>query len=169
MKASLFDTLAQPREKAAELAVWSIGFLLGSGGLDADGGIPDSDLAFGIGAHRSIFTHSFLVGAALETAIFAFVDLVRVVHRRLPSSHDPIWDNVMTVSERYGGILRRSLSAGLALHFLADATIQGWTAYKDLPVPAPEEVHRAIMVGSAVAEAGRAVAPDDGHDESLSE
>ena len=47
------------------------------------GGAPDLDLVFGIGAHRSIFSHSILMGSALETAFLSLLRLVRLTHKNL--------------------------------------------------------------------------------------
>lgn len=59
-----------PKQAALDCVTLAIGFYCGSGGLDGDGGIPDLDLELGIGAHRSIFTHSILSGIAIEAIAF---------------------------------------------------------------------------------------------------
>ena len=58
--------------------------LVVSGGPDGDGGAPDLDLMFGIGAHRSVFSHSILMGASLETGLLALLRLTQLVHAKLP-------------------------------------------------------------------------------------
>lgn len=61
-----------------------------SGGPDGNGGAPDLDLMFGIENHRSLLSHSILMGAALETGILSLLQLVTITHGHLPERHDPI-------------------------------------------------------------------------------
>lgn len=64
--ASLVGRLRTEPEETAPLLLGSfVGFLVGSGGFDGDGGLPDLDLVGGVGAHRSPVTHSFVMGARL--------------------------------------------------------------------------------------------------------
>lgn len=159
----------EPAEAAPVLFGAAAGFLIGSGGLDADGGIPDIDLHAGIGAHRSIFTHSILAGAAAEAVIIGALDLVTIVYRQLPAVHDPIWDALFSQSLRFGDAMRRGIDGGLAYHLIADGTVQGITPYKDLPVHGlPMEAHQAILVTNGAAEGAVAVErrgpPGDGND-----
>jgi len=41
---------------------------VGGGGRDFEGGLPDTDLKFGIGNHRNIFSHSILLPLSIEVA-----------------------------------------------------------------------------------------------------
>jgi hypothetical protein len=68
---SLRDELKRsPAEAAPRLLVLVLSSVAASGGVDGDGGIPDMDIPLmGIGAHRSLFTHSIIAGTALETSI----------------------------------------------------------------------------------------------------
>jgi hypothetical protein len=105
---------ANPNQAAPQLAVLVITSVLVSGGPDGNGGAADLDLMFGIGAHRSIFSHSILMGAALEAGIYSLVDLVRIVHENLPAEHDPIWDTVYQQTEEFARAAQVGSSLGLA-------------------------------------------------------
>jgi hypothetical protein len=148
-----------PKEAAPVLFGAVIGFLIGSGGFDADGGLPDLDLRAGIGAHRSIWTHSIVPGILFEAAILATLELARLVHSRLPEDHDPIWDRLARVAARFAVALVRGTHAGLAFHFVGDAAPDGMTTYKDLPISLPMEGHQAILGASAADEAVEAARP----------
>ncbi len=146
-----------PREAAPQLLAGVLGFYLGSGGLDANGGIPDTDIAVGgIGSHRSVFTHSILTGAALEAGIFSLVLLANVVHANLPEQHDEFWDRLVAETNRLAVAFAAGACAGLAYHLLADSSWQAGKAYTDLPFTMPMEGHQLVMGASAVAEAVRA-------------
>jgi hypothetical protein len=149
--------MANPREAAPELAAAVLGFLAGSGGFDANGGIPDKDIAVGgIGSHRSVFTHSLLTGTVLETAVFSLALLVNAVYQNLPEEHDPFWDRIVAEMNRMSIAFVAGACAGLAYHLLADATWQAGKPYADLPFTMPMEGHQLLMGSSAVAEALRA-------------
>lgn len=157
----VFDTLSstasqRPAEGAAALLALVLGFYAGAGyekdGF-GDGGIPDLDLALGgIGWHRSIFTHSIIAGALVETAVLSLVDLVRVVHKNLPTSHSTFWDEMLRYSDLTSQPLVTGASLGIATHLGIDTFIDGFTPYKDLPISLPEGLHQALMGLNAAAE-----------------
>lgn len=138
-----------PREEAPRLAALVLGFSFGSGGVDGDGGLADLDLLAGIGAHRSIATHSIFIGILAECLILSFVDLTRTVHQNLPEPHDPRWDRWLNANETVLEGLCKGMSAGLAYHLGVDATLDAGGTYKDLPVSVPQEVHEAILAVNA--------------------
>jgi len=142
---------SHPREALPELLVGVLVFCAASGGPDADGGVPDLDLAMGIGAHRSIFTHSVLSGAILETGLFAIAHCMNTLHHRLPESRDPLWDEISKNSTRFLIAAATGASAGISYHLLVDGTFQH-APYHDLPVPLPMEVHQSIFIGNSLAE-----------------
>ncbi len=142
-----------PEEAAPKMLGLGLGFLAGSGGIDGDGGIPDLDFLGGIGAHRSIFTHSIIAGAVAEALIASALELVVLVHARLPAKHDPLWDGLAAFAVRTGTAARVGIDLGLATHLAIDGTIDGMTPYKDLPGYLPMEAHRAILLSNAAAEA----------------
>lgn len=155
--ASLYDTLSsnlqnRPKETAPKLVAGVLGFLVGSGGVQGDGGIPDLDFLGGIGAHRSILTHSVVAGVIVETLVLGVLDLSRTAYKNLPENHDPLWEDLNNASGEVFAALSTGLSAGIAYHLGVDATIDGDGTYKDLPVSLPETGHQAILGANAVVE-----------------
>jgi len=146
------DLSRSPEKEAPKLIALILGFLAGSGGIDGDGGVPDLDLLGGIGAHRSIFTHSIISGIVFETIILGVADLARTVHGHLPAAHDPLWDKLAVESESVIPSLIQGLSAGIAYHLGVDSTIDGAGVYRDLPVSAHQDIHQTITGVNAVAE-----------------
>lgn len=142
---------SDPKNNAPGVLALATGFLAGSGGMDANGGIPDSDLALGIGWHRSPFTHSIIAGAVVEGAILALVDLTGVIHDKLPPGYDPFWDKLLTAKESIAARLSQGASAGIAYHLGVDATLQ-LGAYHGLPIDMPMEAHQALLAANAAAE-----------------
>lgn len=142
---------SNPTDSATRLFSTVIGFYAGSGG-NGNGGIPDLDLMAGIGAHRSIFTHSIIAGAFVETAVMSLVDLSSVIHKELPQEHTPFWDKLLEYQNISGNAFVTGASLGIATHLGIDTTIDGFTPYKDLPISLPMSVHEALMGLNAVAE-----------------
>lgn len=143
-------------ERIQRVAAMVFGFVLGSGGIDGDGGVPDLDLLAGIGAHRSVLTHSIIAGIFMETLLYSVVTLTKTVYPNLPEQHDPLWDDLVAGSERVLSSLSQGMSAGIAYHLGVDATIDGAGTYKDLPFSAPQEAHQGILAGNAAVEATHA-------------
>ena len=135
---------SHPSDAATHLLGAVIGFYCGSGG-DGDGGIPDLDLLGGIGAHRSIFTHSIIAGAFVETAVMSLVDLTQVVHARLPAEHSKFWDTLLRHTEIGSSTFVSGASIGIATHLGVDTLLDGFTPYKDLPIALPQFAHEALM------------------------
>ena len=75
-----------------------------------------------------------------------------LVHAHLPEDRDPLWDHLERMAIRFHAALAAGTSLGLAYHLAVDATVDGMTPYKGLPVSAPMAVHRAALLGSAAAE-----------------
>ncbi len=143
---------SQPRESVPQLLVLVATSLLISGGPDGDGGAPDLDLMFGIDAHRSVLTHSVLIGAALETALLSMVNLVRLIHAKLPADHDPLWDSLAKHADSVGHTANAGISIGTSYHLFVDGLLQP-AAYHDIPVSMPMEAHQTIFAVNAAAEA----------------
>jgi GTPase SAR1 family protein len=142
---------SRPSEAATHLLAAVVGFYSGSGG-DGDGGVPDLDLLAGIGAHRSIFTHSIIAGTFIETAVMSLVDLIQVVHARLPERHSEFWDVMSRHVEIGGSTFVSSASIGIATHLGIDTLVDGFTPYKDLPIELPQFAHELLMGLNAGAE-----------------
>jgi hypothetical protein len=143
---------SNPRENAPALVVSTLAFLVASGGGDGDGGVPDLDLLAGIDAHRSIFTHSIVSAAAIETFLLSSASFVSLAHSFLPERHDPIWDSIAKHKDRYVLATSQGASLGIAYHLFVDSTVD-IGAYHDLPVSLPIEGHEAIAGANAAAEA----------------
>jgi len=149
--------LNNPREAAPQLAAGVLGFYLGSGGPDGDGGVPDLDLLGGIGAHRSILTHSILSGIVVESLVLSFLALSKTVYGNLPQEHDPLWEDLNNAGEKFLTTFTTGVSMGIAYHLGVDATLDGSGTYKDLPFDVPQVGHQAILAANAVVEATDAV------------
>lgn len=142
---------SDPKSNAPGVLALATGFLASSGGIDGNGGIPDSDLALGIGWHRSPFTHSIIAGVVVEGAILALVDLTGVIHDKLPPGYDPFWDKLLAAKENIAARLSEGASAGIAYHLGVDATLQPG-AYHGLPIDMPMEAHQTLIAMNAAAE-----------------
>jgi hypothetical protein len=142
---------ANPKEAAPALVVSLLAFVAASGGVDGDGGAPDLDLMAGIDAHRSIFTHSVLSGAVIETLLASTASLIALVHDFLPEQHDPIWDAIAKHKDQYLAAAAQGASLGIAYHLFVDATIQP-APYHDLPGEHSLAVHQGVMGANAAAE-----------------
>jgi hypothetical protein len=144
---------SNPKDEALRVRAFTPTALVASGGMDGDGGLPDTDIALlGIDAHRSPLTHSILAGAACESLLNTFIRLVLHVHKHLPARHDPIWDAFTQKSPELLASVSRGLSAGLAYHLLVDGLAQP-AAYHGLPVELPLEVHQALQAANGIVEA----------------
>ena len=158
--AKAFVALASNPDKLPETAVLVLAALVSSGGVDGDGGIPDLDLKFGIGAHRSIFFHSIISGTVVEGVVYGVATLVGLVHEQLPDHHDPLWDSIERNRVRYFQAITAGSSAGIAYHLLIDGIVQP-AAYHDLPFSAPLEVHQTILVVNGAEEGADATRKRD--------
>lgn len=143
-----------PKEFAPKLFIIFAGFLLGSGGFDGDGGIPDADLKMGIGHHRSILTHSILPALVIETVAFSLVGLVAVVYKNLPNNHDRFWDKLKSKNEELTTAFVQGTCAGIAYHLLVDMnpTADTIKPYADLPFSTTMEGHQSIFGANAFVE-----------------
>lgn len=140
-----------PSEAGPQLLTVVMTSVIVSGGVDGNGGAPDLDLLAGIGAHRSILTHSLLMGTALETGLLSLLHLTQLIHAKLPVQHDPLWDALLAKSSSLMDAARTGVGVGMAYHLLVDGIAQP-AAYKDLPVEMPIEAHQSIFVANATAE-----------------
>jgi hypothetical protein len=140
-----------PAEILPEVIGMTLGFLIGSGGLDANGGLPDLDLLAGIGAHRSILTHSILIGASAEAILVAIDEVVLLIYEHLPTGYDPIWDSLHAKFSLAMDSTNAGTGFGIAYHLGVDGTVQIAT-YKDLPFSVPIGTHQTLFAINAVTE-----------------
>ena len=146
------ELLADPAEAGPKLLVLVLSSVAASGGVDGNGGIPDLDIPLmGIGAHRSPFTHSIIIGSALETALLLLTRLVLCTHKNLPAGADPLWDGIARQSVGILSSAGKGASIGIAYHLMVDAVVQPG-AYHGLPVEMPMEAHQTILAANSVAE-----------------
>jgi len=141
-----------PADALPEVIGATLGLLIGSGGLDANGGLPDLDLMAGIGNHRSFLTHSILMGAASEAVLIALDEVVLLAYENLPADHDPIWDTLYCDFQRTTRAAKVGVGLGIAYHLGTDGSLQV-AAYKDLPFSIPMAAHEALFEMNAGVEA----------------
>ncbi|KQP21391.1 hypothetical protein ASF45_04245 [Pseudorhodoferax sp. Leaf265] len=125
--------------------------LIVSGGPDGDGGAPDLDLMVGIGAHRSWLSHSILAGAALEGMLRAMLELVRMVHDKLPEEREPVWDLLYQRAAELTEAANRGVSLGVSYHLGVDGLVEP-AAYHGLPFEMPLVGHQALFTANSLAE-----------------
>lgn len=141
-----------PREAAPQMVLAMIGFYLGSGGMDGDGGIPDLDLQAGIGYHRSIATHSVFMAAFIQLLTIAGGDVFNKIYHHLPEPHDGIWEQVKARMDILLPAFAGATCLGVAYHLGVDSLIDTGKAYADLPFSASMETHQWLMGSQAAAE-----------------
>jgi len=145
-------TVKNPKKYLPGLLAVALGATIGSGGIDANGGISDQDInLFGIEDHRSIFTHSIIAGTVVEFCILAVTNFSDIIIEKMPDNHSVFWDKL---SEQKNDILQKfsmGISAGIAYHLAIDGSLQT-APYKDLPVSMPMEAHQALFEINAMAE-----------------
>ncbi len=152
------ELMSNPSEAAPKLLVLVLASVAASGGVDGNGGIPDIDIPLmGIGAHRSPFTHSILIGSLLETSLLLLTRIVRLAYQNLPEDHDPLWEGIVRQADVILSAAGKGASIGIAYHLMVDAIIQPG-AYHGMPFDMPMEAHQAVMAGNSVAEASAATA-----------
>lgn len=144
---------SNPADHAPRILGATIGMVAGSGGFDGDGGYgPDIDLFFGIGAHRSVWTHSFFITAAAEAVLLSAVELAELVHDKLPAQHHPGWDALRKHGGGFAEGVAGGYGVGVAYHLGVDGLFQP-AAIKGLGVPLPMEAHQGLLTAFSVSEA----------------
>lgn len=152
-----------PASAGPRLFVLVLSSVAASGGVDGDGGLVDLDIPLmGVGAHRSPFTHSIIVGSVLETALLLITRIVLCTHKNLPAGHDPLWEALVGKSMEILSSAGKGASIGIAYHLMIDAVAQPG-AFHGLPFDMPLEAHQTLMGANAAAEgiAASAVPPLD--------
>lgn len=149
-----------PGETAPVLFLSILGFFVGAGfdrseiktWYDIDGGVPDLDIVFGgIGNHRSVFFHSIISAAVLESMIFALVNATKIIHSNLPDNYDPFWDKIVNKTD-WATAFAAGACTGIAYHLLIDGTIDGRKAMTDFPFKMSMEGHNTFFVTNAIIE-----------------
>ncbi|KAF2958383.1 hypothetical protein AS159_01375 [Thermotoga sp. Ku-13t] len=97
-------------------------FLVG-GGFDFEGGLPDTDLAFSVGAHRNIFTHTVLLGLTLEFTVRFLVALATESEKRGYRPRSEFLRAVLDFAKKHHGAAITGMWLGLFVHYLKDANL----------------------------------------------
>lgn len=105
----------------------------------------------GIEAHKSPFTHSIFIGAGVETVVSVFIRIALLTHSKLPSNHDPVWDQFAKHAPELLEAISKGTSLGLAYHFMVDGLLQP-APYHGLPIEMPLAAHQAILAANGLAE-----------------
>jgi len=144
--------LSQTREKQIEtvasvILLTSI-YLACCGGPDAEGGLPDMDIAVaGIGHHRSVFSHSVILGLGIEfTGRFTFM-ILENIKGRLPEPHHTAWDKVFNFMDKNREKAVMAVWLGIGTHLIKDSGLitGGVKPYADMPVSMTKEAHQATF------------------------
>ncbi len=129
-------------------------FFTAAGGLDLEGGIPDSDITLaGIQHHRSFITHSIIIGLGIEfTGRFSLLTLEKVKNR-MPIDRHQVWDTVYNYIDKHKGKAIAAMWLGIGAHLIKDSGVFGGgvTPYKDIPVSMPMEAHQGLFAANGVA------------------
>ncbi len=145
----------QADEIAQMLLTWMV-FYAAAGGADLEGGLPDTDLLLGIGHHRSVFTHSVLLGLETEMALrFGLAALDGLIERMPPDRH-PVWARIAEFLDRYGERTITGIWLGIGAHLLKDANLlspSGTKPVVGLPWSMPMDAHQAFLAANGAASA----------------
>lgn len=152
------EFIIQPKEMKIEILIvtiltLSIFFTVG-GGLDMEGGAPDLDTELlGIGMHRNIFSHTVLLGLGLEFVSRFGIQLISVLHQKLPTNHNKIWDIVNKFVLTHKELAVAAMWLGIGTHLLKDSGIitGGVKPYVGLPNGLPMEVHQGLFAANGLA------------------
>ncbi len=154
------DFMELPKEQQTETALavfFTIGIFFAScGGLDAEGGLPDTDIAIGgIGMHRSIFTHTVFMGLGLEFCSRFSLIFFNKIQQRLPEDKHPVWDKVYNFMNNNKHLFLGAMWLGIATHLLKDTGIitGGMKPYSELPNGLPIDVHQSLLDANTAASA----------------
>ncbi len=154
----------QADEIAQMLLTWMV-FYGASGGSDLEGGLPDLDLALDVGSHRSVFTHSVLLGLEIEVGLRFGLYMLDGLIDRMPDDRHPVWGRISDALSRYGERTLTGVWLGIGAHLVKDAGLLHLGATKPvvhLPVSMPMEAHQAFLAANGIACAAVAASKPDG-------
>lgn len=128
-------------------------FYASAGGTDLEGGIPDTDLNFGIGVHRHWMSHSIIAGFVVEFIMRGGIEIINLSHKNLPEHHHKFWDKTNHYINKHKGKAIGAMWAGIGAHLLKDSGIlgHGMKSYVGIPFEMPMEVHQGLFTVNAVA------------------
>lgn len=145
-------------EKIELLAVSLMGILVffaSAGGKDLEGGLPDSDLNFGIGNHRHWLSHTIIMGFIVEFLMRSGVELINKSYKNLPPNHHPFWDQSNEFINKHKGIAVSAMWAGMSVHLIKDSGIfgHGVKAYTGIPTELSMQSHENLFLANGIAAA----------------
>lgn len=140
-----------PQDLTQFLMTWIVAFA-SAGGPDLEGGLPDTDLLLGIQNHRNLFSHTILLGMAVETAMrFAYL-LLEALVARMPRDRAATWSPALGYARaaRSGSIL--GVWLGIGAHFIKDTGLiaGGFKPYTGIRGQSME-FHQALMTANGIA------------------
>lgn len=156
-KVNIFKSLSLGEKKDIILSgiLWAGTILVVGGGTDFEGGVPDLDIKTGgIGRHRNIFSHTILVGLALEFFLRLTINLLRHGREYLPSDRSTVWryiDEASNILDRNENVLISGMWLGLSIHLLKDANLGSSNVkpYVGMPTKLSMETHQNIFTGNS--------------------
>ncbi|WP_448522544.1 hypothetical protein [Pseudothermotoga sp.] len=95
--------------------------LLVGGGLDFEGGLPDTDLAKGVKVHRNIFTHTILIGLVFEFLLRFLIATSIEARKRGFTPKSKLLNAVLKFAEKHHLAVISGMWLGLFVHFLKDS------------------------------------------------
>lgn len=155
---SLYESFIKlPKDKKIEAVISAI--LISSiyfaccGGMDLEGGLPDMDITIaGIGHHRSIFSHSILLGLGIEFSGRMTILVLENIYGRLPQCHHKIWDNVFDFIQKNKNLAIGAMWLGIGTHLIKDSGIitGGVKPYSDVPFSMSKEMHQVTFAVNGI-------------------
>lgn len=150
--------LKSKEEKIEIIAAYTIGVLIyfaSAGGLDHEGGLPDSDLSLGVGFHRHILSHSIVLGFLVEFIMRSGIELINAINKNLPEFHHSFWDRTNKFINNNKGIAIGSMWLGIGTHLIKDSGVfgHGVKAYTGLPFEMSMAGHQGLFMANGVASA----------------
>lgn len=110
----------QVDEVIQTILTWAV-FYATAGGADLEGGLPDMDLKAGIGLHRTVMTHSILLGMEAEISMRFGLGMLGGLIDHMPQDRHPVWAGVRDVLSRSADSALAGIWAGIGVHLLNDA------------------------------------------------
>lgn len=150
------DFLAKPREEKIEMLaamVLAVAiFFVSAGGSDLEGGIPDIDLMFGVGFHRHIISHSFIIGLMAEFIMRSGIEVYDKIYQNLPKDHHNFWDKTHNFIENHKEMAVGAMWLGIGAHLIKDAGIfgHGVKPYVGLPFEMSMGMHQTLFAINGV-------------------
>jgi len=143
----------QVDELTQVLLTWMV-FYAAAGEADLEGGLPDLDLALGIGAHRSVVSHSLLLGIESELALRFGLSLLDGLIAHMPDDRHPVWSRIAAALDRYGERAMTGVWLGIGAHLIKDAGLLHLGTTKPvvgLPWSMPMAAHQTFLAANGVA------------------